>query len=327
MRRKVSASTGWDLLAGYSNPVPADLPRALHELGITAVRTVEHDGVEEVLAHCPMHKALTGREDRRPSFWVNGGHGAFICFSCHYSGPFVQLVVDALDIDRAGAVRWIAAQGIYRLRSTDDVTPKALSQEGAITEAAIALYVPPPAKALESRKLTAGACERYGVLWDTATDHWILPIREPLTGALLGWQEKGRKFFCNRPDGVPKSSAVFGYHQLVDGDTAILLESPLDAVRLASVGIPGGVASYGAYVSDTQMRLLRRRVDRVVLALDNDTAGLAAAAQVYARWRPRGLRMKFLNYTGTEAKDVGDMTDAQIHAAVEGARAAYARKK
>lgn len=327
MRRR-QASAGWDLLAAYSNPVPGDLPGALAALGIDPVRIVDQNGAQEVLARCPMHKALTGREDRNPSFWVNADSGVFICFSCHYTGTFVQLVCDARHVDRLQAVRWIAAQGIYRTRSNDDIPAKTSGPKDTppITEAALALFVPPAATALEERRLSAEACADYGVLWDPGRHYWILPIREPLTGTLLGWQEKGRRHFINYPSGISKSRTLFGYQQL-RGDTAILLESPLDCVRLASVGIAGGVASYGAYVSDAQMRLLRRRVERVVLALDNDTAGRAGRDRVYARWRPRGIRMKFLDYSGTGAKDVGDMEDREITAAVANAHAAYTRPK
>lgn len=319
---------GWDLLDGFSNPVPADVTAAMSALGITPIRVVQHNDKEEVLARCPAHKANTGKEDRHPSFWVNCDTGAFICFSCLYSGPFVQLVVDALSTDRAAAVRWIASRGIYRLRGDDDTTTEKSGPSDVIciTEASLALYVDPPTSALDKRGLTLGACREYGVLWNAQDKRWILPIRDPATSALIGWQEKGKRFFRNHPEGVQKSRTLFGLDAF-DGGTAILVESPLDCVRLSSVGIPGGLAAYGAYVSDAQMRLLRRHAADVVMALDNDTAGTAAAEKLYHRWRPRGIPMRFLDYTGTGAKDPGEMTPEEVHTAVANARLAVHRTK
>jgi hypothetical protein len=315
-----SRTSGWDFLAAYSNPVPADVPEALQRLGMTALRAVDRpSGGSEVQARCPMHKARTGSEDRHPSFWVSTESGAFLCFSCQYAGPFVQLVADVLDIERDDALRWIARLGVYRLRPADDAQPPPSAEPVAVTEASLALFTPPPPEALAERQLTAEACALYGVLWDPRTGRWIIPIRDPTTNQLLGWQEKGGRYFRNFPDGVKKSLAIFGYHTPYD-DITVLLESPLDAVRLASAGITGGVASYGAHVSNTQMRLLRRRSGVLVLGLDNDLAGRSARDQLYRLWRPRGIPMRFLDYSGTTAKDVGDMAeDADVHRAVAGA--------
>ncbi|KJK56214.1 toprim domain-containing protein [Saccharothrix sp. ST-888] len=313
-------SGGWDLLAAYSNPVPADVPQALQRLGVEPLR----ETADEVNARCPMHLALTGKADRNPSFWVNTRTGRYICFSCRYSGVFVQLVADVLDTDRESAVRWIAKQGLYRLHADEEDQAPA-RPDVSVTEASLALFSHPPPQALAERKLTADACAAYGVLWDPAAEHWIIPIRHPETGVLLGWQEKGYRYFRNYPDGVVKSATLFGYHTPY-GDFSILLESPLDAVRLASLGIPGAVAAYGAYVSAAQMQLLRRRSGVLVLALDNDVTGLRSRDSLYRTWRPRGLRMKYANYQGISAKDVGEMTDSDARRAIETAYLPIRRK-
>jgi hypothetical protein len=322
-----SRTSGWDLLTAYSNPVPSDVPAALQRLGMTALRTVDRpSGGSEVQARCPMHKARTGSEDRHPSFWVSTTSGAFICFSCQYAGPFVQLAADVLGIGRDDALRWIARQGIYRLQPADD-EQKPPIEPVTVNEASLALFVAPPPEALAERHLTAEACALYGVLWDPRNSRWIIPIRDPTTGQLLGWQEKNKRHFRNHPDGVKKSLTLFGYHTPYD-DVTVLLESPLDAVRLASAGITGGVASYGAHVSNAQMRLVRQRPGVLVLALDNDIAGRAARDQLYRTWRPRGIRMRFLNYADSTAKDPGDMaSDEEIHRAVTSAYPPFRHRK
>ncbi|MFI9271849.1 toprim domain-containing protein [Kitasatospora sp. NPDC052896] len=314
--------SNWDFLAAYSNPVPADVPEALRRLGLDLLR----DAGDELQTRCPMHLANTGRPDRHPSFWVNASTGRFLCFSCGYSGLFVQLVADVQASTREEALRWIARQGLYRLRAAEEPPSEPAPEPVTVTEASLALFTEPPADALATRHLTAEAAAAYGVLWSPREKRWIIPIRDPDTGTLLGWQEKGGHHFLNYPDGVAKSTTLFGYHT-PHAHTSILVESPLDAVRLASLGITGAVASYGAYVSAAQMRLLRRRPGVLILALDNDTTGRKARDQIYRIWRPRGVRMRFLDYAGITAKDPGDMADEEIRRAVDNAYLPFTRHK
>lgn len=322
---KNSPTDLWENLAAFSNPVPSDVAGAMQRLGIGVLREVHGEDSTEFLAHCPAHLALTGKADRRPSFSVNSRSGLFNCFSCGYSGPFVQLVEDGLGYARVDAFRWIARHGIYRTRD-DQESARPDEPENRITEAALALFEEPPAKALESRRLTAESCRAFGVLWSPTKRHWILPIRDPVTGELWGWQEKGKRFFRNYPAGIFKSRTLFGDLSWT-GPTALLLESPLDAVRAHSLGLDGAFATFGAHVSEAQMRWLKARCTTLVLGLDNDVAGNTSRDRLYARWRPRGLPMKFLDYSHTTAKDLGEMGDADALAAYAGAHHPWRRRR
>lgn len=297
----------WAQLAAYANPVPSDVGGALGRLGIEVVREVSGADSTEFLARCPAHEALTGRPDRRPSFSVNSRTGLFHCFSCGYAGVFIDLVEDRLGLGRAEAFQWIARHGVYRTHAADE-QPERQEEKERLTEAALALFEPPPREALSARGLSAQACAAFGVLWHPRKQHWILPIRDPVTGELWGWQEKGKRFFRNYPAGIPKSRSLFGDLSW-RGHKALLLESPLDAARAYSLGIEGAFAAFGAHVSQTQMRLLKERCEFLVLGLDNDTAGRASRDRLWTRWRPLGLPMQFLSYSHTPAKDLGEMSD------------------
>jgi hypothetical protein len=299
-------SGGWDFLEAYSNPVPADVRGAMEAMGVEVLREVSRPDSTEYLARCPLHLANTGKVDRRPSFWVNSLTGAHLCFSCGYSGPFVALVADVLDLAREEAVRWIARRGVYRTASDDQAPPA--EPEPQVAEAHLGLFESPPEHALAGRGLTAEAAAVCGVLWDPRTDRWILPIRSP-DGRLLGWQEKGKDYFRNRPAGVKKSLTLFGP---LDADVLVLVESPLCAARIRSLGVPGAVAAFGAHVSEAQMLLILRSGKQLILALDNDAAGLTARDRLYATWRPRGLPIRFYDYGDASGKDPGDCTDDQI---------------
>jgi DNA primase len=150
-------------------------------------------------------------------------------------------------------------------------------------------------------------------------ENWILPIRDPETGQLWGYQEKSEKgWFCNKPAKVTKADTLFGLDAF-EGTTAILLESPLDCLRLYTAGIYGGVSSYGVQVSDRQLDILFDRAEVVIFALDNDTVGLAKMWELRTRYLRSGRRIKFIDYSHIpQAKDIGTkgLTDEEIQRAV-----------
>jgi hypothetical protein len=168
---------------------------------------------------------------------------------------------------------------------------------------------------------------RYDLLWDLENAGWIIPVRQP-SGDLLGWQFKSNREFLNFPESMPKSTTLFGL-DCARADTAMLVESPLDAPRSMSAGLDpeevAVVSSYGAEVSDDQMKLLMSRFRRVVLALDNDRAGRKATARLlhgavkgYGRHeiKTRGyasrMNLFVYNYGNSEEKDPGDQTDDEV---------------
>lgn len=309
---------GWDYT---ETPVPGNVLAALEELGVEVLREV----AGEIVAMCPMHLARTGKQDRHPSWTVNAESGIHNCFSCGYKGPFVKLAEDMLDVDRGEAVRWVKARGgIERARKILEriIEPApTIDTSKQINEASLALLDHPPIKEIKRRRLTHEAVQHHGVLWDSRPTKrcWVLPIRDPDTGTLWGWQEKNDRFFRNRPRDVRKSKTLFGL-DVFKGDVAILVESPLDVVRLTSAGISGGLAAFGATISDHQINILKAVADRVISALDNpllDPAG-ARSSETLRVNRPRmGIPLQFLNYDGTDAKDIGDMTDEQIRTAID----------
>ena len=279
----------------------------------------------EVNGLCPMHKARTGKEDHRPSWWINSETGAHICFSCGYKGNIYTLISDIKGIDYHDAREYIddtAELPIDSLMKRIKELPQYVVAEETIpmSEARLAVYVEPPDIELKKRFLTREAVNTYGVLWDKTNEAWILPIRDPDTFSLLGWQEKGARgrFFKNQPVGVKKSKTVFGVQHLNE-EYLIVVESPLDVVRLASIGISGAVSIYGAMMSDEQAKIIRR-AKRVAAAFDNDPAGKKACEQIRDYARKYGFDLLFFNYNGIDVKDVGDMTEVEIIRGLETAK-------
>jgi hypothetical protein len=302
-----------------------EMEQLLNKLGI---ETASVKG-SEILAICPGHKRITGREDKHPSWWVNADTGQHICFACGFKGGLWSLIAERQGfydsvgrLDYADAKDWFyeSFDSIQLDVLTEISTPIQKEPEVKITEASLAIFSEPPAEALRSRGLSAAAAKHHQLLWDSAKKNWIILIRDPYSNKLLGWQEKGfaQRFFRNYPPGMEKSKSLFGLSQY-QGGRMIVVESPLDVVRLTSLGIPGGVATYGVTISTEQLKLIRE-ADEVVFALDNDDAGRANSAKLLDLTKALKFEAWFFNYSGTDRKDIGAMSRSEVDSGLQNAR-------
>ncbi len=301
-----------------------DIPALLAKLYIEVVR----ERGDEILCHCPLHVQNIGKEDHNPSFWINKLTGANICFSCGWKGSVFSLVGnireffdDNNNLDYEQIKAWLAQTNEIsveelsnRLKTSKDYV--ALPPPIPMSEARLALFTEPPQWALDAREVTAEACRKHQVLWKEKDSQWILPLRDPYTLELLGWQEKSQqpaKKFMNRPLGIKKSTTFFGVQHMIK-EQVIVVESPLDVVKLDSLNIVGAVAVLGALVSPEQIKLLRRS-EVVISAFDNpavDRSGKEASAQMLEIARKYGFELKFFNYQDALTKDIGDMSEVDI---------------
>ena len=289
------------------------------DLQLYAQRGVEVNGL------CPMHKKRTGKEDHSPSWWINSESGAHICFSCGYKGNIFTLVADIKGISYFDAQDYIGESVEVPLdalmRRIKDLPQYVQPEETiAMSEARLAVYIDPPDIELKKRFLTRDAVKIHGVLWDKNNNAWILPIRDPENGMLLGWQEKGARgrFFRNQPAGVKKSRTVFGVQILSSTEPLIVVESPLDSVRLTGLG-HNSVSTFGAIMSEEQAKILRRS-PKIIAAFDNDKAGHTANEQIRVLARKYGMDLYYFNYSGIDVKDVGDMTEAEVERGIRTAK-------
>lgn len=282
----------------------------------------------EILALCPGHKELTGREDRNPSWWINADTGQHICFSCGFKGGLWSLIAQRQGfydqigrLDYADAKDWLYESfGTIQLDALSEMERPIEKPEFKVSEASLAVFVDPPSNALKSRGLSLAAAQEYGLLWDSNKQNWIIVIREPYSNKLLGWQEKGysRRYFNNYPPGVEKAQSLFGFSQY-SGGKMIVVESPLDVVRLASLGIAGGVATYGVHISAAQLKLIKE-ADEIVFALDNDDAGKAASKKLLELTKTSAFEAWFFDYSGTDRKDIGGMSRAEVMQGLQNAK-------
>jgi hypothetical protein len=297
--------------------VPGDVLKCLNELGIAVARIVD----DEAVARCPGHLGRVGKEDGDPSWSVNLETGMHNCFSCGFRGPFEGIVREVLGLNSSDAHAWVRQRGslerVQQYLTGGYISELAKPKARQVTEADLALCVPPPPDVLDTRNIHANAAAAYGILYDRQKDCWITPIRDPDTRALWGWQEKAVEghYFRNRPRHVPKSKTLFGIDQPDIGRRAIMVEAPLDAAVIRSVGIPGALSSFGAAVSDAQMQIVLERFDLLILALDNDPDGRKHTERVYEEWHRR-MPIWVMPYL-VNVKDPGEMSYREIRNCVD----------
>lgn len=290
-----------------------DITDILKHIGVEIVRV----GEREIQGRCPVHVKHTGKADRSPSWSMNATTGAWICFSCGARGSLIGLVQELTGSDQL-------AYDFYSTLINNELekfnTP-IVTHKPEVDWVTYTRYPAVPDEQLSSRSLSSFACSSYGIRWDTTNECWVIPIMDK-DHNLLGWQSKKTGWVRNHPVGVKKSSTLFGIDLFMRGGTAVLVESPLDVVRLASVDCPyQGLASFGTAISHTQISLLSEVAARVIVAMDNDDAGITSAKKLFETLPRFRHGILWLNYKHTNAKDIGEMTNDEILKAIDSATA------
>jgi DNA primase len=247
-----------------------------------------------------------GRESSRYSWYMNADSGLWHCFTCGARGNLAQLVSDLSD--DPGAL-WkvqshLITTGLRRLTDEEAVYEReVIDWSDYFTK-----FAPANPAVLEHRNLDPDVAIRFGVRWDKQEKATIVPITSPL-GELRGWQAKKTGWVRNLPEGVNKKDTLFGIERAFD-DVVVVVESPLDVVRFHTVvdDKVNCVASFGANMSNEQVRLLRSKFPKVILALDNDQAGRMETK----RLSPLFPKVWYWGYAPDDPKDIGEMTDRQI---------------
>lgn len=151
---------------------------------------------------------------------------------------------------------------------------------------------------LNSRGITIEEAIKYGVLYDATS---ILFCYYEY-GQMVYWQ---RRDLINKKFEFPPTSNEFlwGFDYVEPNGVIYIVESIFNA---SSIG-PGAVATGGALLKERQLRLIKMlRPSKIILAPDNDEAGLAGLRKQYfqlAPYFPNGLYY----YLSPKGKDLNDM--------------------
>lgn len=285
-----------------------DLASVLTNIGVDIRRS---DG-KEITGRCPVHHKVTGREDRSPSWSMNSSTGLWLCFSCGAKGTLSMLVSELTgDPDSILSVHRLIIEA-----SLNSVASPKVTHEVPVDWVAFGKFTKVPDRMTALKNLDSTVTWKFGIRWDTTNKCWVIPIVSPM-GELRGWQSKKTGWVRNYPEGVKKSETLFGIERFTS-DTAVLVESPLDVVRMGSLSLNSqGLASFGTSVSDSQIRILSNHADRLIVAMDNDAAGLSASKRLASMLPYFRKGIFWFNYGNVDAKDIGDMDDDDIISGIE----------
>lgn len=270
------------------------------------------------MAFCPFHDNKV-----TPALQVNVRKGLYVCFSCGARGS----VEGASSIVEASEVLAML-NGLAHPRS---------KHEPSMPEESLARYMGNDEYWI-GRGFDIETIERFQLGFDTINNAAVIPVRDEygvLRGTILRYMnhDDGPKY--KNPRGFERRRSFFGAWLVGEhDDTAVLVEGPVDAMRVWQAG-HCGLALYGTRFTDEQRRLLSRLgIKHVVLFLDNDRAGKIARRELLGtRTRQDGrvdydtdkdLRSDHLvsevwKYT---ASDPGAMSIADVQEAIDSATSA-----
>jgi 5S rRNA maturation endonuclease (ribonuclease M5) len=157
------------------------------------------------------------------------------------------------------------------------------------------------------RKITQDSIIKFALGYSEKQDMVTVPVHtaDGIAVGFVGRSIEG-KDFKNTP-GLPKSKTLFNLHRVKTASRVYVVESSFDAIRLDQVGFPA-VATLGANVSNTQVELLQKYFNDIIVIADNDEAGGNMKDKIIEKL---GSRVSVIQLN-KEYKDIGDMPDEEI---------------
>lgn len=270
---------------------------------------VEAEFGNELIVFCPYHN-----NNRTPAGEVSKEHGRFFCFGCQTTKSLEEFIMFMTGRSYFETLRYIKSKGSdINLESVinktlysppdfvqyDEVLIKRLNNQ--------ALESPRAIRYFEGRKITKESILKFGLGFSEKQDSVTVPMNSP-DGMCLGFVARTieGKEFKNTP-GLPKSKILFNLHRVKTSNVVYIVESSFDAIRLDQVGFPA-VATLGANVSVSQIKLLEKYFNNVVLVADNDEAGIIMTEKLIEKL---GHVVTVINLD-KKYKDIGDMDDDAI---------------
>lgn len=125
----------------------------------------------------------------------------------------------------------------------------------------------------------------------------VVPIPDPITGEWTSLYGRGirTKRHCYLPGPL---RGVINYQAVRSSTEVVLAESIFDALSFHQAGIGVAIPLYGVngFTPDHLDALKRERVERVILALDNDDTGRRAAASLRDKLQAAGLEVRIATF-------------------------------
>lgn len=289
-------------------------------------------GPSQLMCHCPDWMGNHKNGDSNPSFGFNEDKLVYNCFVCG-GGTLVDLVQKMLGCTLDDAVTYLEGYSNLTPMNADALVQR-VNQIMHPQEERVEMPEYPSESIFGFRKIhpylyergiTKDVIMKMNVGFDEA--HAGITFPHYFQGKLLGWQTRHLAeddygaYLCDRESclkkgkvpkyintpSFPKQNTLYGYDQLKDAVRAsgesyvIVVESPMTALYLMSLGFDQVVATFGAFSQEQGMLLLP--FEKIFFWADNDAAGFTNAE------RAKRSLMKYSNLFFVPVVD-GEKSDA-----------------
>ena len=281
----------------------------IHRVLTGAGIDIEAEYGTDYIIFCPYHN-----NNRTPAGEVSKESGLFFCFGCQTTKNLTELIMHTTGRTYFEAVRYIKSKEVETdleavvnkalyaapdFVQYDEILTKRLNKQALESPRAMSYF--------EGRRITQDSVIKFDLGYSEKQDSVTIPMQSP-DGMTIGFVARTieGKDFKNTP-GLPKSKILFNLHRVKSSKVVYVVESSFDAIRLDQVGFPA-VATLGANVSSSQMKLLEKYFNNVVLVADNDEAGSIMADRLNEKLGSLITVIKL----DKQYKDIGDMNDDAI---------------
>ena len=270
---------------------------------------IEAEFGNDFIIYCPYHN-----NSRTPAGEIAKDSGLFFCFGCQTTKNLEEFIMFTTGRSYFETVRYIKSKetetnienvvnkAMYAppdFIQYDEVLIKRLNNQALESPRAMRYY--------SGRSITEESVKKFWLGYSEKQDMVTIPVHSPdgMTIGFVGRSVEGKEF-KNTP-GLPKSKILFNLHRVKTSSIIYVVESSFDAIRLDQVGFPA-VATLGANVSVSQIKLLEKYFNNVVLVADNDEAGSIMKDKLIEKL---GSLVSVINID-KKYKDIGDMDDEAI---------------
>ena len=288
-----------------SNYSEEQVKRVLAGSGLTIESEVDSD----FILFCPFHG-----NHRTPAGEVDKTTGTFFCFSCHKICDLIELIMHT-----SGRTYFEAARYIKSKESDTDISSlinDKLNKDPEFVEFdeftirrlnSAALESPRAMRYFNGRLITEASVKKFQLGYSDKRDMVTIPVHSPdgMCVGFVGRSVEGKEF-KNSPK-LPKSKTLFNIHRVKTSRQVYVVESSFDAIRLDQCGMPA-VATLGASVNGTQIELLQKYFNDIIVIADNDEAGSGMKDKLVEKL---GARVTVIQLE-KQYKDIGDMDDESI---------------
>jgi len=281
------------------------IERVLSDSGIN----IESEVDSHYIIFCPFHS-----NNRTPAGEVDKNTGRFFCFSCHHTVDIIELIMYVSGKTYFESIRFI------KNKQTENNFEKDINKK-LITKTEFIEFDDSIIKKLNNnlisskraneylshRKINNYSKNKFIIGYSEKQDMITIPVHSPdgMPIGFVGRSIEGKQF-KNTP-GLPKSKTLFNLHRVKTADRVYVVESSFDAIRLDQVGFIA-VATLGANVSNSQVELLKKYFNDIIVIADNDEAGGNMKTKIIEKL---GSRVSVINLD-SKYKDIGDMDDSDI---------------